>query len=79
MDEERLMEIWVPQLSESIDAKVSKEALVKEIGEAVLKRFNIKYVAFAIMSAINERELKLEKTVAEEEIRRGDRLLLLFE
>ncbi|MCR4657070.1 MAG: EsaB/YukD family protein [Lachnospiraceae bacterium] len=79
IDERCLTEIWVPQLSLSIDAKISKDVAIEDIGETVLKRFNADFSAFTVMSAVNERELHPEKTLAEEDIRRGDRLLILFE
>ena len=72
------VELYIPQLAKSVDAGVSGECLIGEFIRETSGEFGLFGARCALITLLGKRTLDPGKTLKEEGIRNGDKLILLY-
>ena len=73
-----LLEIWVPQLAKGFDVSASDGLCLSGLFEGVLERLGYPGRKGAVFSMLLERELNPERTLCQEGVADGDKLIIIF-
>ncbi len=73
-----LLEIWVPQLARGFDVSAADSLCLSGLVRGVLERFGLTGREGAVFSMLLERELNPERTLFQEGVTDGDKLILIY-
>ena len=78
LKERYFLEIWLPQLAFGIDIEADPKALTEEIAQEIFEELQISWLQYTVISMLSERDLRKDRSLWEEGVRSGDKLMIVY-